>query len=54
MKIKKTFFSTEIEFEPKELEMLYHIVPVHMSVGLLFWINKTFGLNMLPKNKKNG
>lgn len=47
MKITKTLFKTEIEFQPRELNDLYHGIPVHMSVGLLIWIKKVFGLDML-------
>lgn len=52
MKIVKSLFKTEIEFQTRELDDLYHAIPVHMSVGLLAWIKKIFGLDMLPKSKK--
>lgn len=49
MKISKTLFKTEIEFTPEELRQLRDIVPPYISVGLLFWIKRMFGLDMLPK-----
>ena len=49
MKIKKTLFSTEIEFDPEELESLSYRAPTYTRVGLLFWFKKMFGLDMLPK-----
>jgi hypothetical protein len=48
MKIKKTLFSTELEFTPEEVRD-FPVMPTSAHVGLLFWIKQNFGLDMLPK-----
>lgn len=51
MKIKKTLFSTEIEYSIDELESMHYRLSPTISVGLLLWIKKNFGLNLLSKKK---
>lgn len=51
MKIKRSLFTNEIEFEIGELEAIRYRTP-QMGIGLLFWIKEKFGLDMLPKFKK--
>jgi hypothetical protein len=52
MKIKKTLFSTEIEFQISELEEIRYRVPVTMLIGLLKWIKYKFGLDLGQPKKK--
>lgn len=48
MKLKKTLFSTEIEFTPNELSELRYRISTSMFMGLVVWFRKVYGLDLLP------
>lgn len=46
MKIIKTPWRTEIEFNTKELSELAYTTPENMLIGIVRWIKKNFGLDL--------
>lgn len=53
MKIKKGYFSTEIEITPKEMEDLWYQSSFHMKYGLFVWLKRNFDLDFMPKPIKD-
>lgn len=51
MKIIKTWFRTEIEFTPEELEQLWYQVDPSVTAGLFQWFLDNYGLDLFPKEK---
>jgi hypothetical protein len=51
MKIKKSLFTTEIEFSVDEIARMNYVLSPVFRVGLLTWIREVFGLDLITKKK---
>lgn len=52
MKITKGLFKTEISFKVDEIPNMINYDRFNQVTGLLIWIKKTFGLDLIPRPKK--
>jgi len=52
MKIKKTLFSTEIEFSDNEFQAIRDQNPFDIWFPLFRWLNENFGFKFFEKGKK--